>query len=229
MAVVSLTTTDLSGNSTYRSTENLVHTRNARIVRQEVRAEITFGKFTIRTPDVVSFSVQRARGQASAQFSASVKVDSLSISSVNESLGSTIVINAGFKGALKTIFTGTIYKCTFNPVKQDASKVMLNLAGKDVMGVLEGQKITRRTRNYKDGDSPPERWGVITGIVRHNTPARKKLKAQLVDTEPLALPVSDVNFPVVRVKTKDNELYRSEINKDIPSAASGLTVETVQE
>ena len=106
---------------------------------------------------------------------------------------------------------------------------MLNLTGKDVMGILEGQKVTRRARTYSDGSGPPEMWGVITGVVKHNTPIRRKLKANLVNTEPMALPVDGVNFPTVKVDTKDNYLYENKLTRDIPNAYGDLTFEVIPE
>ena len=53
-----------------------------KLTKQKVRAKISFGNITVETPDVVSFHVTRQRGQPSASFSASVKVDAEKTSSI---------------------------------------------------------------------------------------------------------------------------------------------------
>lgn len=162
----------------------------ATITKQRVRAKIKFGNITVETPDVVSFSVNRSRGQISANFSASVRVGYEEIDSSTEILAETIVIEAGAIGVgcgtagLKTIFTGTVEKCVVNPIRTDASKVMLNLAGRDFLSILEGQKINRRLKTYRDGSSPPERWGSVTGVIKHNTPVIQKFKEKIYDAKP---------------------------------------------
>jgi hypothetical protein len=105
----------------------------ATIEKQKVRAKIKFGNITVETPDVVSFGVNRSRNQMSATFSASVKIGYDEIGSSIEVLAETIVIEAGLKNNLNTVFTGQIEKCIVNPVRTDASKVILNLSGRDVI------------------------------------------------------------------------------------------------
>jgi hypothetical protein len=151
----------------------------ATLEKQRVRAEIEFGNFSISTPNVVSFSVDKSRNQMSASFSASVKINTTDMYSGIDVLAKTIVIRAGLEGDLKTIFTGRIERCVANPVKSDASKFILNIAGRDVLSILEGQHISRRLKTYRDGDNPPERWGVITGIIKHNTPTIQKFKQKV--------------------------------------------------
>jgi len=155
----------------------------AELTKQKIRAEISFGGITVSTPDVMSFNVRRARGQMCATFSASVKVSS-SFESTNLDT-SEIVIKAGMSGNLKTIFTGQIFKCTATPIKTDASKIMLNLSGKDFLCRLEGQKINRRVTTYRDGTTPPQRWGVVTAVTRENTPLKQKFKTRVASYEPV--------------------------------------------
>jgi hypothetical protein len=141
--------------------------------KQIIRAEIWIGGLKIETPNIESFSIHRARGQASATFSASVKVDYQKVSQLKVG-EAKVVIKAG-EGSLPTIFTGVIHSCTANPVRTDARLVMLNISGKDNMFIMEGQKINRRLTTYRDGATPPERWGVINSISKQNTPMRKRL------------------------------------------------------
>ncbi len=159
----------------------------ATVERQKVRAEITFGSFTIRTPYVMSFNVRRARGQMAATFSASVKVDSNSISSSTSIIAEDIVIKAGVSPLLRTVFTGKIEKCVVNPVRNNASKVMLNISGRDVMADLDGQKINRRVKTYRDGSSPPERWAVVTNVIKQHTPRVQKFPERITDKKPKAV------------------------------------------
>jgi len=160
----------------------------ATLEKQAVRATITLGDgIEVETPNVMSFNVSRARGQMYATFSASIKVDYNDITSSTQIVDSSIVIRAGLKGRERTVFTGTVYKCTVNPVRTDASKVMLNISGKDPMAVMEGQWVNRRLKTYRDGETPPERWGVVNSISKENTPLRKGLKTKVYTSEPIAV------------------------------------------
>ena len=165
----------------------------ASIKGQKIRAEITMGGIKVVTPNVVSFSVRRARNQMAATFSASLKLPH----TIATDVGADIVIRAGVSGGLKTIFTGTVEKSTINPIRTDASMVMLNISGRDVLGVLEGQKINRRVKTYKDGDTPPERWGVISSVLKHNTSKIEKFPINIRDHQPKAIQ----DFPKIPLDT----------------------------
>jgi len=156
----------------------------ATIERQKVRARIELGSIIVETPNVVSFSVTRARNQMTANFSASIRIDYNEIDSATELVAESIVIKAGLQYSLKTVFTGKVEKCVVNPIRTDASKVMLNLSGRDVLSILEGQNINRRLKTYRDGGSPPERWGVVTGVIKHNTPTIQKFKEKVYNEKP---------------------------------------------
>ena len=186
----------------------------ATIEKQKVRAEIKFGNITVETPNVVSFSVNRARNQLSATFSASVRIGYTEIGSSIDVLAETIVIKAGVKYSLNTIFTGQIEKCIVNPVRTDASKVILNLSGRDVLAVLEGQKLNRRLKTYKDGSSPPDRWGVVNSIIKHNTPVIQKFKDKIYDKKPKVTSKIPA-FPLYKTPDAFN------VNKDISSMVHG--------
>ncbi len=152
----------------------------AQISGQKIRARITVGNVIVQTPNVVSFSVRRARNQMAASFSASLKVPY----TTNSEMRADIVIEAGLKGALKTIFTGTIEKSVINPIRTDASMVMLNISGRDVLAILDGQKINRRVKTYKTGAGPPERWGVINSVIKHDTSKMEKFPIRIIDHKP---------------------------------------------
>lgn len=158
----------------------------ATLIRQPIRAEIVigegFGGISVRTPDVESFSVHRARGEMSANFSATVKVHYTEADRLKNYANSKIIIKAGIGtgfSSLPVVFTGIILKCVVNPIRTDASKVMLNLAGKDILHIMEGQKINRRLKTYRDGTTPPQKWGVVNSISRQNTPARQRFPIKI--------------------------------------------------
>jgi hypothetical protein len=159
--------------------------------KQPIRAEIEIeDQYTVRTPNIMSFNVTRTRGQAAAQFSASIKVDYDDVGSSSSVVNSRIIIKAGEStsfGSLTTIFTGIIYKCVINPIRTDASKVMLNLSGQDVLSILNGQKINRRLVTRRDGSSPPQRWGIVNNIVKQHTPARQKFADKIYSKNPVVV------------------------------------------
>lgn len=191
----------------------------ATMEERAVRATVTFGDLTITTPDVVSFNVRRARGQMCATFTASVKVSSSYLSSSRDIINANIVIKAGFKTeGEKTIFTGKIFKATINPIRTDASKVMLSLSGKDVLHIMEGQKINRRVKTYRDGEKPPERWGLITNITKENTTARASFPRKVTNKRPKV--VKGIDLPkIIRTPT----LYGRKIDKDAATPVGKIT------
>lgn len=159
--------------------------------KQAVRAEVTLGDYiTIRTPDVLSFNIKKSRGQMSATFSASLRVPYYEFGESVDLLADKVVIKAGVGTSfsnLPVLFTGKIYKCVINPVRTDASKVVLNISGKDIMAIMEGQKINRRVKTYRDGSSPPERWGIINNVIKHNTPKRKSFSHKIYTSDKLGV------------------------------------------
>jgi hypothetical protein len=170
----------------------------------------------VTTPNVISFSVRRARKQMSATFSASIKINHDDL--VSDPRDSNIVIRAGYKNSLKIIFTGIVEKCVIQPVRSDASKIILNMSGRDYMSTLEGQKINRRLRTYKSGESPAERWGVITGITSRSTPRIEKFKEKIIDPQPKAI----LNMPKLQLDTTPEAFrLRNDVNKSLPSSTVG--------
>lgn len=152
----------------------------ASLDKQPIRAQIRIGSsLVVETPNVVSFSVSRSRGQMSATFQASIKIPYTSSTDI---LADKVVIRAGqgkSASSMPIVFTGKVFKAVINPVRTDASVVMLNLSGKDVLSILEGQKINRRLKTYRDGSSPPARWGMINNIVKRNTPAVQQFPVKM--------------------------------------------------
>lgn len=198
----------------------------ATIEREAIRATITIGDKKISTPDVISFNIRKARGQAAATFSASLRMSSADLSDNAIGLVSEgIIIEAGVKNKERQIFTGIVQKVTINPIRTDASKVMVSLSGKDLMYKMEGQKINRRVKTYRDGETPPERWGVVTTIEEDNTPVKTgfgyknftKRSSVVVDIGDLA-----VTFP-------PDAFAKKSLLKDPPLPTGGITADTLTE
>jgi len=203
----------------------------ANLEKQPIRAEVKIGdNYIIRTPDVVSFNITRSRGQASAQFSASVKVSYDDVSSSSSLINAKIVIKAGEStgfGSLPTIFTGLIYRCVVNPIRADASKVMLNISGQDELSILNGQKINRRLITRRNGDTPPQRWGIVNNISKQHTPARQKFPDKVYSKKPVVVVDWEGNY---RVTTPDAyRLDSNPIRKRTWEIKGGLMAEKVPE
>ena len=201
----------------------------ATLEKQPIRSEIKIGdKYTIRTPNVVSFNVTRSRGQASAQFSASVKVGYNDISSSSSLVNSKIIIKAGEStsfGSLPLVFTGLIYKCVLNPIRTDASKVMLNISGQDVLSILNGQKVNRRLITRRDGSIPPQRWGIVNNITKQHTPARQKFPDKIYSKNPVVVVDWQGTYSVT---TPDAyRLDTNPIRKRVWEVKAGLVAERV--
>lgn len=162
----------------------------------------------------------------SSTFTASLKIEQgkFSISSLGSLKNASVEILAGQKGSLKTIFTGRVYKATLNPIRTDASKVMLNVSGKDVLSVMEGQKVNRRVRAYRDGSKPPERWGMVTNLKKDNSPTRASIPAKVYDKKPQG--IVNIDLPdIIDILSAYNAIpERTEA-----AARSAITGETIND
>jgi len=141
------------------------------IERVKIGAEIRIGTLVIRTPYILSFNVNRARGQIST-FSASVKVSHTDISGTIA--GDKIEIYAGessggsgSRGSNTRIFSGIIRKATMTPCFNDPMYVILNLSGADVLSLLQGKKFTRRCVGQKSA------WVMIQSVSRQGLKSGK--------------------------------------------------------
>ena len=138
--------------------------------RVKIRATIDVGGTTISTPDILSFSVTRARGQMCATFQASVKVRG----EANFSSGGEIVISAnGGK-----IFTGYVRRMSITPSRTDSSYMIVNMSGRDVLSVFEGATFSRRVDATKMA-----RFGVISSVVQRNESYKERFPAKVWDNE----------------------------------------------
>jgi len=195
----------------------------AQYTLQEIRAKITIGDVIIETPDVISFNVTRSRNTPTATFSASVKVPHDLVVESSQILNSNIIIEAGIKDSLKPVFTGIVYKCTVNPIRVDASKVILNLSGKDVLSLLDNQNVNRRVKTYRDGDRPPERWAAVTGVLKRDVPQAMKFPVAIVNNK---LKASD-KLPNVPYYSLSDELDKKVI-EHIPSNKIDGTIQVTK-
>lgn len=148
------------------------------IDRVKVRAEITFCDITISTPDILSFNVRRARGQASADFSASLKIPHHLLASADTGYSANVIIRAGEEGLLRTIFTGYVYKININPSRTDSSYAIVNISGKDILSVMDGQNITRRVPVQQLA-----KWGAITSILSKRDKFKERFPLKIRDDQ----------------------------------------------
>lgn len=162
----------------------------ATLRKEAVRAIIVVGGLTVSTPDVVSFNVTRSRKQMAATFSASLKIDYRDISTI---VGSDVSIAAGRDGISRNIFTGIVEKATINPIRSDASKIMLNISGRDVLMKLEGKNITRRASNTN-----LPLFGVVNSVTRHDVQKIQKFPTRVYTNQKQVF-VGMGDFPTVNV------------------------------
>lgn len=104
-----------------------------------IRASISSGSFSVVTPYILNFSVNKQRGTYTT-FSASLKVLGEDV----DKLTDQVVIYAGVKGSLNKLFTGFIKKRRTTPCWDDPAYLILNIEGADVLTKLEFKKFNRR-------------------------------------------------------------------------------------
>ncbi len=113
------------------------------IRNEPVRARIVLSGFTVDTPYVKSFNIDRARGKVNATFSASVEIPV----TATFVAGADIQIWAGLRDNMTKRFTGTIRSITTQPHFNKAGYFIVNMNGVDAMGVLENKTFSRRLRS----------------------------------------------------------------------------------
>ncbi len=114
----------------------------ANITLEKIRARISFGSLVFETPDVLSFSVNRARSQLAASFNCSIEVPATTVFPVDQE----VVIEAGTVDNIRQIFTGQVRQITINPSFEDAASYVVNMSGQDKFQELEGKTFSRRQR-----------------------------------------------------------------------------------
>ena len=149
------------------------------IDRIKIRAEVLFNGISVVTPNILSFNVRKSRGQPSATFSASLRVPHDKFTSTTVGQNANVVIKAGEDTPGSPIFTGYVYRISINPSRTDSSVVIVNIAGKDVMSVMEGQNITRRVPAQQLA-----KWGSITGIIAKRDKFKERFPLKIRNAEP---------------------------------------------
>lgn len=118
-----------------------------------IRARIEASGFSVETPYILSFNVNKQRGTFST-FSASIKIKGEDV----DKLAGEVVIYAGKKGYLNKIFTGFIKKRKPSPCWDDPSYIIINIEGADVLSKLVSKKFNRR-QTVSDTS-----WAMITNV-----------------------------------------------------------------
>lgn len=80
--------------------------------------------------------------------------------------------------SFRKIFTGYVLKISFNPCRDDAEFIYLNVSGNDVFYYLQNKKFTRRAKA-----SSMEMWGAITSVVRSRANFDTKFPEKLDETK----------------------------------------------
>lgn len=150
-----------------------------------VRALIKFGDLSIGTPYINSIGVSRKRGAMCATFQASVRIHKEDVSGLrNTGVGADVVkIYAGSSSGepttnLPSIFTGYILNFSIQPDFNNADYVTLNMSGKDLLSLIEGQNVTRRAKA-----TTMERWGIIESVLRPNKRFQNRYKGNVGSTD----------------------------------------------
>ena len=121
-----------------------------------VRATVVVGGLSVSTPYVLSFNVNKTRGQIST-CSASLKVGN---SELTNQVGGYITVSAGRRGSENLIYTGIVRSSNITPCRDDPAYVILTVTAQDVLSELQGKKYTRRCRSINSV------WVEITGVQR---------------------------------------------------------------
>lgn len=119
------------------------------ITQEKIRAELWMGTELMlsKTPFIKSFNVGKARGQLTNTFNITFEMLAGTVFSHTEK----IVIKAGIKGDLKTIFTGYIEATKSSPVFGKPSYFSVLLSGRGVLSQLENKKFSRRLKSDGQG------------------------------------------------------------------------------
>ena len=144
------------------------------ITQVKVRAKITIGNsLEVETPFILSFNVNKVRGQIST-FDASLKIPG---SDITRSIsGDHIKIYAGSISTYlsNVIFSGIVKVIRITPCWDDPQYVFMNVSGEDILSTLRGKKYTRRST------ASTASWISIDGVARKGLRSGK-FKAQMVN------------------------------------------------
>jgi hypothetical protein len=150
---------------------------------EKINARIEVSSFVYTTPgrlanssgDVMSFSINKARGQPvgtlQCQVIAWVNDNPIgALSTAEDNLGDVIIVSAGVGDDLARLFTGYITGVRQTPHWNDARKYILDISAEDVFAKMKYGKFSRR---FKTQDDP---YAVITGGHRRQGANLTRLK-----------------------------------------------------
>jgi len=141
------------------------------IDKVKIRARIEVGRFNVETPYILSFNVNRTRGQVST-FDARLKIADGEIADMT---GGPVKIYAGTDYPRNRIFTGIVKKATISPCFDDPHFVLVNISGADALSLLQNKKYTRRCRGTATS------WATIDSVSRKGLKSGKfKVRQQPV-------------------------------------------------
>jgi hypothetical protein len=181
----------------------------------KIRARVVGAGVDVSTPYIMSFTVNRQRGQIS-NFSAQVKVNQDTVIQT----GGNIKIYAGIYGDMPLVFTGIAKKATVSPCWDDPSYVIINISGVDILYKLENKKFTRRQIVQESS------FCCIEGVSRRGLKSDKFKYS----SEPIMLPTTDgdlKNAGVIDVTKLAYEDVGEPINKGDISNKVAMEVQIV--
>ena len=155
---------------------------------ERIRAHIQIGNHYYVTTgtdynaagDIMSFSINKSRGQAIATFRCQLSVWADApiagdLETTDNNVGERVIVHAGVgensDTNLPRLFTGYVTNITQDPHWDDARKYILNISGEDEFALMKyGNKFSRR---FKAGD---DSFAVITGGRRREGGHMTKLR-----------------------------------------------------
>lgn len=123
------------------------------------------------------------------------------------------------------IFTGYALKLTFNPCREDAEFIFLNVSGNDVFYFLQDKRFTRRTK-----PSQLEMWAAVTGVIRQRADFDVAFTTKL-DRDQLTTDKEEIDFspdPIVAPEMKTTSFTPKETAGGLKATNLG-TGETEEE
>ncbi len=142
------------------------------IVQERVRAEIYMGTQLIaKTPYVISFNVNKSRGQQSTSFNVTMEL----LAGTTFNSGQMLTIKAGLKGNLKSIFTGVVEKTSVHPAHAKPTYYSITIEGQGVLSKLENKTFSRRLKSDGQGmfclitsgpSNRPDRGRTLDKVIR---------------------------------------------------------------
>lgn len=139
--------------------------------------------------------------------------------------GSRYLMNLDGTSGIRKVFTGYVLKMGFNPCREDAEFMFLNVSGNDIFYSLKDKKFTRRAKA-----SNLEMWGAVTSVIKSNANFDEKFPEKLDVSDDSNLLVNDgpvfqaelittpVLSPIPAVSTSPAGLLTGERITVVPSA-----------